>query len=135
MDLLPGCDKYDLDATDRTIETTREVLNQTDAPAWVKQLNNEGDLVFVIVNRAFTENYGLTEEQALGKTDLEINIDKTLAQQYIDDDWKVLESGKPYDNTIRYIAPHGKTFIMRNIKYRITFPDGSLGVAGMVVEY
>jgi hypothetical protein len=121
--------------TDDNIAVVRQKIHATTSPAWAKILDKNGDLILIAINKAFTERYGLTEAQAVGKTDFEFNSNQRLAKKYVEDDWKVLNTGKAHDNIVEYVTSDGSHIIMRNVKYKIMFPDGSVGVAGMVIEY
>lgn len=120
-----------------TAITEQEVVQQwmDDMPfaGWAKGFDDSGKLAILTINKAFTRNYGLTREEAVGKYDSDLFPEK-LATQYVDDDMKVIQSGVPSVQVNDYQLPDGTVVKMRNIKWRITLQNGTVGVAGMVIQ-
>jgi hypothetical protein len=100
--------------------------------AWAKKRGDDGIFYLVAINDRFTSRYGLTKANAIGRTDLEL-FPEEYARQYMLDDEKVASSGKPYRGTVDYQSPTGLVK-MKHIKYRMNFPNGDVGVAGMVID-
>jgi hypothetical protein len=100
--------------------------------AWAKRRNDEGVFMIIAINERFTSRYGLTKQRAIGKTDMEL-FPEAMAKQYAEDDEKVAASGRPYRSTVDYQSPTG-VIQMKHVKYRMNFPNGDVGVAGMVID-
>lgn len=115
------------------LDVMKRIMDDMPFPAWAKKLNDNGDLVIVAINQQFTSQYGLTRNQAIGKTDFEITEDQSLAELYVEHDWIAIRSGRPFENTVPYVTSTGETVQMRNVKYKLNFADGSIGSAGIVI--
>lgn len=90
------------------------------------------DSVYVAGNRAMLESKGLQDGgKLLGKTDREFHT-QLMAEQYIEEDRQVIESGEAVTNEIWYVMSHGKRPRWFNCsKLPLHGPDGS--VVGLAV--
>ena len=61
-------------------------------PNYIYAKDNEGR--YTLVNRSYAELYGLMKETIIGKTDLDIQMDKAVANNTLDDDRMILSKGK-----------------------------------------
>ena len=74
----------------RLLLRQRAILDNLPMMAWLK----DAEGLLEMVNEPFASSAGLTVEQCIGKTDLDIWPDKVMAKGYIDDDHEVCESGR-----------------------------------------
>jgi len=74
----------------RSMLRQRAILDNLPMMAWLK--DTEGRLE--MVNEPFAKAAGLSIEQCIGKTDIEIWPDKKMAKSYMDDDYDICVSGK-----------------------------------------
>ncbi len=114
-------------------DVVRQWMDDMPFAGWAKTFNEDGNLAIIAINRTFTESYGLTKEQALGKTDFEL-FPLEIAEKYSEIDEKVIRTGEASVQTNDYMLPNGKVIKMRNIKWRIKLSDGAYGSAGMVLQ-
>lgn len=114
-------------------EVVRQWIDNMPYSSWAKKRRPDGDLEIIAINQRFTANYGLTKNEAIGKTDYELHPYE-LAAQYVADDEEVIRTGKPKLSIVPYEKTNGEVVQMRHIKWRLVWVDGSYGVAGMVIE-
>lgn len=67
------------------------VLNTVPNLIFVKDLNGK----FVMANKATCEFFGLTSEEIIGKTDIDLGISEKQSNIYRKDDLEVIQTGKP----------------------------------------
>lgn len=78
----------------------KQMLNAIPHLIFYKDINSK----YLGCNKAFTEQFiGMTEEEIIGKTDLDFNKDKTVARLYMEKDKEVFDSidKRSYEQTIR----------------------------------
>lgn len=114
-------------------EIVRQWMDDMPFEGWAKRFNEDGELIIIALNKRFTESYGLTRDQAIGKTDKEL-FTQQIADQYLETDYKVITTGVPSVQVDNFIMPDGEVIDIRNIKWRIEFADGTYGSAGMVIK-
>jgi diguanylate cyclase (GGDEF)-like protein/PAS domain S-box-containing protein len=92
--------KDDQAATHRILmDWMQSVMHDSTDMIFVKDL----DLVYVAASRAFTEMLGLASPAAaVGRTDFDLFADQSLARQYIEDDRRMMKSGR---NLAPYVEP------------------------------
>lgn len=111
----------------------RALIRGTKDMVFIKDINH----VYVGASDAFIKMMGKEEEsQILGLTDMEILEDKNLAKRYMDDDKKILASGK---NLIDYVEPitdeDGHARYGSTCKYILKDNDGRLlGILGLTKD-
>lgn len=86
------------------------------------------------VNQAFMRNCGLkTEEEAIGKTDIDL-FDPHIGQAYIDEDRRVMESGKPLVDQV-WVVPNSEGILIWYLCTKIPLfnHEGKvIGIAGFL---
>lgn len=89
---------------------------------------------FTKVNRAFLHNCGLdNQSEALGKTDLDL-FDPHIGQAYIDEDRRVMQSGKPLVDQV-WVVPNSEGILIWYLCTKIPLfsREGKVvGIAGML---
>lgn len=114
-------------------DIVRQWMDDMPFEGWAKRLNKDGALVIIALNKSFTETYGLSWEEAVGKTDKEL-FSEEIALEYLETDLEVIKTGIPSIQVDHFIMPDGTKVDIRNIKWRIQFADGTYGSAGMVLR-
>ncbi len=86
---------------------------------------------FILLNEATAENLGATVEEAIGKTDFDF-FPEELAQDYYEDEEKVMKTGEPLINKEEITGPEEKERWNFSTKVPIFDEDGKVvGVAGI----
>lgn len=106
-------------------------------PHFVFAKDNTGK--FILVNKAVADAYGTTTENLLGKTDADFSSDKSEVNHFVEDDRKVISSGKPKIIPEEVITDSkGNTRILQTIKIPFTFSGSDtpsvLGVSIDITE-
>lgn len=106
------------------------VIHSADRPWWIKVAAEEhGETVFRMleVNQAYTDLFGISRDDYIGKTDLEAGWSHTESEEFRRNDLLVWATGEPttFTETVGDAGP------MSFRKLRIQTPDGRLkGVMG-----
>ncbi len=86
---------------------------------------------FILLNEATAENLGTTKEDAIGKTDFDF-FSEDLAEEYYEDEEKVMETGEPMINKEEVTGHEGEKSWNFSTKVPIFDEDGEvIGVAGI----
>lgn len=109
------------------------VIHSFDRPAWIKIATHrsDGEIEFRMLelNNLYTDNFGISRHEYIGKTDLEAGWDKQTSDKMLANDLLVWGSGDPITFT-EIIG--GKEVKFRKI--RVQSPNGVLkGVMGYCV--
>ncbi|MEP1150994.1 MAG: PAS domain S-box protein [Balneola sp.] len=111
--------------TDITEEKSVSELNKQLKKQFQAVLDNVPNLIFVkdlegkylMVNKAAYEFFGLTEDEILGKTDVDLGIPKDKAEEYNEADKKVTATGEPlFYPEIKSVDASGKEVYHQTIK-------------------
>lgn len=111
----------------------RYMINSMDRPCWLKLACQEhGKTVFRMLelNDLYTDSFGFTRNEAIGKTDLEAGVDHDTAQRFYDHDLMVWASGEPqtFDEEINGV-------VRRFHKMRVQTDDGvTKGILGFAAD-
>ncbi len=109
------------------------ILDNTKDMIFIKDAN----LVYVAASKPFVEMVGKnSEEEIVGRTDLDVFEDESLAKRYIADDHKLLKKRK---NLINYIEPitddDGQARYGTTSKYILSDDDGNIiGILGVTKD-
>lgn len=101
-------------------------------PAWIKRQERDGDIVMVMINRAYEIKYDIKKARYEGKTDAQV-WPRDLAKNFEKNDRLVLES-KGYHRSNEKVIEDGKTKTVEVWKFSLEFQDGSFGIGGLIVE-
>lgn len=86
----------DLEKAEQEASSTNQllytILDNLPASIFVKDAND--DYKYIVVNREFCHNFGLSEKESVGKTDYEIFPTKEEADKYRADDMDTIENNK-----------------------------------------
>jgi len=105
----------------------KAILNNIPDIAWLK----DGQSRFIAVNEPFANACGLTPEDIVGKTDLDI-WPKDLAESYRTDDQEVMHSGKRKCIEEKLVHKNGKVQWIETIKTPVLDDQGKVvGTAGI----
>jgi PAS domain-containing protein len=101
-------------------------------PAWVKERGTDGIFRFVTINKLFTQMFGLSESQVLGKSDYDL-FELGLAKAYQNGDIKVAESGLVFRDTLMLQTVNG---LVEGdyVKFNINAIKTSQAVGGMILD-
>jgi len=110
------------------------VIHSFDRPAWIKiaTQRQDGEVEFRMLelNDLYTETFGISRHDYLGKTDLEVGWDKATSERMRNHDLQVWASGEP--------ATFEEQVSGNNLKFRkirVQSPNGTLkGVMGYCVN-
>lgn len=92
-----------------------------------KMFYKDRNSVYVVCNKNYAEDLGITSEQIKGKTDYDF-FPKEIADKYREDDRRLMDSGKAAEFEESYIRDGNKT-VIRTFKSPIR--DGAGNVAGI----
>ena len=103
-------------------EFLRQVLDTSPNMIFVKDASGH----FTMVNKAFVDSYGLTNDEILGKTDADVHPDKKEVETFIRDGIEVLETGKPkiIPERLTTEPKTGKPIWCHIIRKPLLLPDG-----------
>lgn len=94
------------------------------------------DSRFVRVNESMVRTHGLTHEwEMVGKNDLDFHL-PLLANQYMDEDRRVMESGKPLHSQV-WLVPNSSGMLFWYVSSKIPIFDRAgkaIGIAGAMVR-
>jgi polar amino acid transport system substrate-binding protein len=95
---------------------------------WVKDKHSH----FLFVNQQFFKSFGLSEKEIIGKTDLDITADKSLARKYLRDDVKTMETQENFSVEEKITGSDGSIEWAETIKVPV-YNDNKqvIGTAGM----
>jgi PAS domain-containing protein len=102
-------------------------------PAVLKKRNDDGIFAIVTVNNVFTRRYGLTKEEAEGKTDDELFPPEFAAQYKLDDETVAL-TGRSLTSTAPYLSKSGEIIDMKHTKYKTVFSNGKAGIIVVILD-
>lgn len=106
------------------------ILDSIPALIFVKDAENR----IISMNRAYQETTGLNAEKYLGKKVGEIMNDKSLADQYWQDDLEVIQTGLPKRNIVEpLLNDPDRWFITDKVPYK-TIDGEIIGVIGFSIE-
>lgn len=110
------------------------VIHSFDRPAWIKiaSIRADGEVEFRMLelNDLYTETFGISRHDYLGKTDLEVGWDRATAEKMRHNDLHIWASGVP-ETFCESI--NGKDLKFRKI--RLQSPNGVLkGVMGYMID-
>ena len=89
----------------------------------------DGRITFV--NQRYCQNLGLTSAELMGKTDYDLFPDQ-LAEKYVADDKRVIESGETLEDIEEHQKPDGQMTYVHVLKVPVRNDDGeTLGTQGM----
>ena len=98
---------YDITAQ-KLVEKDQRVLRQVvdEIPSWIflKNTNHQYELV----NKAYAASYGVSPEECIGKTCVELGVPQAIAEKFWEDDCDVFESGQHKDIFAEPIVIDGK---------------------------
>lgn len=81
---------------------------------------------YIVVNDAACEFFGVSRENFIGKTDIDLGVRKDRVKLFRSADFKVIETGEPFFiPEIKTVTPDGKEFWHQTIKLPYKQIDGS----------
>ena len=102
------------------------IFDTTSDPMYIKDING----IYMKANKACADSFHLTQDDILGKTDCEL-LDAAAAAQSMEEDRKVLETGRTGAFTSERTFPAG-TFYINVVKTPLRAPDGKVtGILGV----
>jgi PAS domain S-box-containing protein len=104
-------------------------MDQNPAAAWIK--NDIGRYEFV--NRRLCEEYRVSPEDILGKTDFDL-LREDVARQLAENDRIVLEQEEPIETTETINNPDGTDHVWLVIKFPMTNPGGGRLIGGFALD-
>ncbi|MFH1358986.1 MAG: PAS domain-containing protein [archaeon] len=122
--------KTEYELKGRAIELSA-ILDTVPAIIWSKDLRGR----FLILNKYFTEFFGIKEKDLLGKTDFDYSP-KELAEHYTKDDEEVTKTGKPKLGIIeRFKKANGSIGWLKTDKIPFIDPDNRIiGTIGFAID-
>lgn len=88
---------------------------------------------YLLINKTFADDLGISPEEIIGKTDLDI-FPRKLAEKYIKNDREVIKTGKRKEFDELY-EPGGKNFIVHCIKVPVKDRNGKvIGILGIAYD-
>jgi PAS domain S-box-containing protein len=90
-------------------------------------LDNAADFIFlknresrvVMINRAYGRIFGVDIKDVIGKNDLELYGDEGLAKQFMENDQKVMQTGRQHVYEESVMTPQGyRTYLMSKVPWR-----------------
>ena len=101
--------------------------NEMPFPMWLK----DRDLVMLSVNTKYSEVFGVSADQYVGKTDFEVWDEKT-AQEFRTNDERVLFGGLVFYGT-ENVTVNGKKIDLLVVKYPRKIGNIIIGIAGLAI--
>lgn len=119
-------------------EILQSYLDSVPTPAWIKRLNDDGLFEMYMINKKYSEYYGIAKNRYEGKTDYQV-WPREIADAWHANDMRVYYTGG-YLRSQEDIPVSGagtessETKEATVLKFTISLPLGEQGVGGMIIE-
>ena len=110
----------------------RAYINGLDSPAWIKRRGEDGSFSMYITNDAYSSAYGKSRYVYEGHKDSD-NWPETISSVWRSNDLLAYRTGKAIRVLEQVPGPDGKLTEVDVWKFPIDLPDGTQGVAGIVI--
>lgn len=119
-------------------EILQSYLDSIPTPAWIKRLNDDGLFEMYMINKKYSEYYGIAKNRYEGKTDYQVWPREIADQWHVNDMHVYYTGGYLRSNESIPIKGTGmdssETEKMTVLKFTIDLPLGEQGVGGMIIE-
>jgi PAS domain-containing protein len=115
-----------------SLETIQAYINAQATPTWIKRFRPDGKLEMLMINEAYTVEFGKTPTDYVGKTDFDL-YPQEVAEQYEANDLTVHLSGRSFRTTEKLRQRDGTFVDGIVIKFPIKLSDGTAGIGGLAV--
>ncbi|MES2474855.1 MAG: PAS domain-containing protein [Verrucomicrobiota bacterium] len=109
----------------QTERRMQEIVDNSPSPMYVKSLDGR----YLMINRRYEEMFGVTAEEVIGKTDIEVHGDADSVRRLQKNDRLVIERGQPVQVDEILTFPEGdRTFV--SVKFPMRDLDGEIHAVG-----
>lgn len=113
-------------------ELLQNYLNYLPFPAWIKRQRKDGKFEMVMINEAYTSEYGITATRYVGKTDYDVHSFE-LAQRYEENDLRVLSTDGPI-RTSESVRVNDIEIPIEVFKFAMPISNNEYGVGGVAIS-